>query len=124
MAIKDLCFKQVHNMHGLENNNWVILEFIWKNSDTFRELIQNNTTKFCSEFMSNLTEISREILPHKIHFVRVHIKQYWHFRRVTTKQYYTKLNWNFQGVIAKYYGLFPQKMHQVKLLSFSDVTLF
>ena len=55
-------------MQDLESNNWIILEFIWNNSDTFIELTQDNT-HFLSEFISN--------------------NIYWYFQRVTIKQYYT-----------------------------------
>ena len=37
MTIKDLCLSKFTSMQDLENNNWIILEFIWKNSDTFRD---------------------------------------------------------------------------------------
>ena len=66
----------VASMQDLENKNWIILESIGNNSNTFRELVQNNTTYFLSEFISNNTETFREVLQHKTLFVRVHIKQY------------------------------------------------
>ena len=72
------------SMQDLENNNWIILEFIWNNSDTFRELIHNNNTHFLSEFISNNTETFREVLLHKTPFVTVYIKQYWHFSNKQT----------------------------------------
>ena len=50
-------------MQDLENNNWIIWEFMWNNFGTLRELIQNNTI-----------------------FVKVQITQYWNFQRDTTKQ--------------------------------------
>ena len=74
----------VARMQDLENKNWIILECIGNNSNTFRELVQNNATYFLSEFISNNTETFREVLQHKTLFVRVHIKQYWHIWRVTT----------------------------------------
>ena len=77
-------------MQDSENNNWIILEFIWNNSDTFGEPLQNNTTLFLTEFISNNTETFWEILPHKTPFVWVHIKQYWHFCKGTPRQCYTQ----------------------------------
>ena len=56
-------------MQDLENNNGIILEFIWNNSDTFRVFTQNNTTHFLLEFTSNNTETFREALPNKTHFL-------------------------------------------------------
>ena len=87
METKDLCFKlsKLTSIQDLENNNWIILGFIWNNFDTVRELVQNSITRFLLEFISNNTETFREIL--STLFVRVHIKQYWHSRRVTTNQY-------------------------------------
>ena len=73
MAIKDLCFNQDHKHARLENNNWIILGFIWNNYDTFREFIQNNSTHFLSEVIPNNTETLRDI-PQKTPFVNVHIK--------------------------------------------------
>ena len=67
-------------------NNWIILDFIWNNSDPFTELIEN-IRHILPEFISNNTETFREILPQRILFVRVHIKQS-HYQSVTTKQYY------------------------------------
>ena len=86
METKDLCFKlsKLTSIQDLENNNWIILGFIWNNFDTVRELVQNSITRFLLEFISNNTETFREIL--STLFVRVHIKQYWHSRRVTTNQ--------------------------------------
>ena len=56
-------------MQDLENNNGIILEFIWNNSDTFRVFTQNNTTHFLLEFTSNNTETFWEALPNKTHFL-------------------------------------------------------
>ena len=91
MALKDPVLSCMHllqasvaRMQDLENKNWIILECIGNNSNTFRELVQNNATYFLSEFISNNTETFREVLQHKTLFVRVHIKQYWHIWRVTT----------------------------------------
>ena len=51
MSIKYLRIKQVHKYARLKNDNWLILEFIWNNFDTFRELIEKNTTHILSEFI-------------------------------------------------------------------------
>ena len=43
-------------MQDLKNNSLKILEFIWNNFDTFRELMQKNTTYFLWEFIAIDTE--------------------------------------------------------------------
>ena len=92
MAIKYLFLSIYTSMQVLENNNWIILDVKWNNSDTFRELIQNNTTHSLSEFISNNTETFREILHTRQTFVRVNINQYWHFCRVASKNFSSHLS--------------------------------
>ena len=112
MAIKGLCFNQVHK-YAMQDNNWIILEFTWNNSDTFSELIQNNTAHFLSEFISHNTETFRVIPPHKTLFLRAHIKPYWHFPIVNSKQYYA----HFSGFIS--HDTFSGSYYKIILCIFS-----
>ena len=109
MSIKYMYLKsKLTSIWDLENNNCIILELIWNNSDTFRVSIENNPTCFFSKFISNNSVHTTQ----GIFFVKVRVKQYWHFQRVTTKQYYTHFSGScyktyFQGVtIKRYYALY------------------
>ena len=66
METKELCFKlsKFTSIQDLENSNWIILGFIWNNSDTVRELVQNNITGFLLVFISNNTETSERYYRH------------------------------------------------------------
>ena len=116
-----ILFNQVHiSLHSLgsylKNTNWIILEFIWKNSDTFRELIKIILvyTLFVRVHIKNsetFIECYKETLSF---FVRVHIKQNWNIWIVATKQYYTHFSVHTTQYIAREL-LFNNTAHSVRI---------
>ena len=121
-------------MQDVEKNNWIILEFIWNNSDTFRELIQYYTLlvrvsdKQYWNFQRD-TNTFRELIQYYTLLVRVRDKQYWNFQRDTTKQHtlfcHIKQQWHFCRVTTKqYYTHFSEFIsHNTLLGSYYKTTI-
>ena len=63
----------------LENNNWITLQFIWNNFDSFWELIKNNTAHFLSNFLSDNTE---SYYTHFLEFIS-HNKSWASYHKIT-----------------------------------------
>ena len=101
MAIKDnAVLSKLTSRQDIRNNNWIMLEFMWKFGDTFRELTQNNATHFLSEFISNNTDVFRELLPKNTsHFFQTSYHTM-HFQGGTLKWYYAYSQSSYQTILT------------------------